>query len=110
MQVTREAYRRGVMISAGTDHAAYGSEEERASLPEELQLLVDSVGMKPSEALLAATGNAARAIGRSAARLGSIAPGQTADLVLLTADPLADIRNIQRIEWVMLGGEILKDF
>ena len=68
MEVTREAIKRGVRISAGSDHVADGPAAERATLFGELQLYVDSIGMTPTAALLAATRDAARAIGGEAGR------------------------------------------
>jgi imidazolonepropionase-like amidohydrolase len=109
LEVTRAAVARGVRISAGSDHVAYGPRSERASLINELQLLVDSVGLSPSQALLAATRDAARAIGSNVPDLvGTIQPGHYADLVLLNESPLADIRNLDSVEWVMLGGKLLR--
>jgi imidazolonepropionase-like amidohydrolase len=109
VEVTREAVRRRVRITAGTDHVAYGPPEERASLSDELALLVDSIGLTPVAALRAATADAALAIGGEAAeRLGIIAPGRWADLVLLRGNPLADIRAVAKVEWVMQGGRLLR--
>ena len=109
MEVTREAWRRGVRITAGTDHVAYGAPAERATLAGELGLLVDSVGMSPAEALGAATRVAAQALGGDAAReLGTIEAGRYADLVLLRRDPLTDIRNVDAVEWVMAGGRLFR--
>jgi len=107
MEVTREAVRRGVKISAGSDHVAYGPANERASLFGELRLLVDSIALTPTAALLAATRDAARAIGgEPSQRLGTIEPGHYADLVLLSKNPLADIDNLDSVEWIMKGGRI----
>jgi imidazolonepropionase-like amidohydrolase len=107
MEVTREAVKRGVRISAGTDHVAFGPIRDRASLFGELELLVDSIGLSPTAALLAATRDAARALGgEPARRLGTIEPGRYADLVLLSKNPLQSIANLDAVEWVMLGGRI----
>jgi imidazolonepropionase-like amidohydrolase len=107
MEVAREAVRRGVRISAGSDHVAYGPPSERSSLFGELRLLVDSIALTPAAALLAATRDAARAIGgEPARRLGIIEAGRYADLVLLSKNPLVDIDNLDSVEWIMKGGQI----
>jgi len=107
MEVAREAVRRGVRISAGSDHVAYGPVGERASLFGELRLLVDSIGLSPTAALLAATRDAARAIGGEPGRwVGTIEAGHYADLVLLSKNPLDDVDNLDAVEWVMRGGKL----
>jgi len=107
MEVTREAVRRGVRISAGSDHVAYGPVGDRASVFGELQLYVDSIGLTPTAALLTATREAARAIGGAPGReLGTIEAGRYADLVLVTRNPLERIENLEAVEWVMRGGRI----
>jgi imidazolonepropionase-like amidohydrolase len=68
----------------------------------ELQLMVKA-GMTPLQVLSAATGNNARLIG--AKDLGTIEPNKMADLVVLNADPLADIRNTRTIHSVYIAGE-----
>lgn len=75
------------------------------SLHDELSLLVGA-GLSPGEALQAATMNPARYLG-VADSLGTVAAGSVADLVLLDANPLQDIRNTQRIRGVMLNGQYL---
>jgi imidazolonepropionase-like amidohydrolase len=78
-----------------------------ASLHEELRLFVDSVGMTPLEALASATRKPAEWLGL-ADSVGTIARGKVADLVLLDADPLADINNTRRISAVVLRGKLLR--
>jgi imidazolonepropionase-like amidohydrolase len=108
IEVTRQAVKRGVRLTAGTDHVAYGPADERAQLNDELALFVDSLGLSPGNALLAATRDAAIALGPVGKDLGTIASGKLADLVLFSADPLADIRNLEKVEWVMKGGAIYR--
>ena len=72
------------------------------SLHQELEMLVES-GLSPAAARQAATRNNAIAI-RMNERLGAITPGKLADLVLLTANPLDDIRHTRSIELVVRGG------
>jgi imidazolonepropionase-like amidohydrolase len=107
MAVAREAAQRGVRLVAGTDHVAYGPRRDRASLLSELALLTDSVGLSPEAALLAATRDAALAVGGDAARsVGRIEAGRYADLVLLAKNPLEDVRNLASVEWVMQNGKL----
>jgi imidazolonepropionase-like amidohydrolase len=75
-------------------------------LHRELAALVDA-GLSPYQALTAATRAPAEFLG-AASEWGTIAPGRRADLVLLTANPLADIRNTTRIDAVAIGGRWLE--
>jgi imidazolonepropionase-like amidohydrolase len=68
----------------------------------ELEALV-AAGLKPYDALVAGTRNAAAAVGRPES-FGTIAAGRRADLLLLDADPLADIKNVWRRAGVMVAG------
>ena len=70
----------------------------------EMEVLA-SGGGKPIEVLRAATMGSAEAIGH-ALDVGSIEPGKFADLLILDADPLADIRNTRSIRWVMKNGRL----
>ena len=74
-------------------------------LRRELELLV-RMGLTPEQAIQAATRNAARATGRSH-QVGTIEKGRRADLVLLDADPLADVRNLGRVNTVIARGRLL---
>ncbi len=64
-----------------------------------------SGGLTPHETLRASTLHAAEAIGL-AEDLGSLAPGKLADIQILDADPLTDLRNTNSVRWVMLNGEL----
>ncbi len=91
----------GVNFGAGTDAGVSGTHHGWATL-RELQLLVAG-GLTPLEAITAATGNSARAIKVDGER-GTIAPGKLADLLLVAGEPHRNIRDIERIKRVFLGG------
>jgi len=67
-------------------------------------LLVES-GFTPMEAFQSATRNPARYLGKLQ-EMGTIEPGKLADVVLLDANPLDDIRNTRKISLVVLRGQI----
>ena len=100
-ELTGLLYRAGVPLLAGTD-TPEPFVPPGCSLHQELEMLVES-GLSPAAALAAATINNARAINQQD-RLGTVAPGKLADLVILTADPTSDIRNTRRIQAVIRGG------
>jgi imidazolonepropionase-like amidohydrolase len=96
--------RAGVRIIAGTDGAGLGIMMPGFGLHHELSLLARA-GLSPMEILRAATLTAAEALGHEK-ELGTIEAGKFADVVVLTADPLADIANAQKIDVVVKGGEV----
>lgn len=93
-----------VRIVAGTD-AGSVLVYPGFSLHEELELLV-SAGLTPADALWSATAGPAEALGLTRSH-GAIAPGRIADLVLLDADPLQDVRNTRTIAAVVQNGRVL---
>ena len=93
----------GLLVVAGTDTNVAGVLLGIASQME-LVLLVEA-GLTPAEALRAATINAARMLGRDAEQ-GTVEAGKLADLVVLDADPLVDIRNVTRLHRVVKDGVI----
>ncbi|MGH9887769.1 MAG: amidohydrolase family protein [bacterium] len=105
--VTRRAAQLGVPIVAGTDGLFGINGDSLPALHRELELLVLRAGLTPAQALTSATLNGARAIG-VADQTGTIAVGKTADLLLLDADPLADIRNTRRIRVVIKNGVVVR--
>jgi imidazolonepropionase-like amidohydrolase len=98
------AHEEGVPILAGTDVGG-PLLVPGLSLHRELELLVRA-GLTPAAALRAATLGPALFLG-AADSLGTIAQGKLGDLVLLDADPLADIHNTTRIRAVVLNGRLL---
>jgi len=90
----------GVPIAMGTDTGPPGRFQ---GFYEHVELaLMAEAGMTPDRILVAATGDAARCIGRD--DIGTLEPGKWADLLVLEADPLADVRNLRLIESVWIAG------
>jgi imidazolonepropionase-like amidohydrolase len=100
--VTREAHARGVLVDAGTDDLG-APEDTVPNVHREMAYLVQHAGFTPLEAIVAATRISAMTIGQAATR-GTITPGKRADLVVLSADPTADIRNTRRVVRVFERG------
>ena len=103
-QFLAEARSAGVKMMAGTDVPTTGT-FFGFSLHDELALLVGTYGMTPMEALRSATAIPAVFMGMDA-EVGTIEAGKWADLVLLDADPLADVRNTRRIDTVIADGRV----
>jgi imidazolonepropionase-like amidohydrolase len=70
--------------------------------------LMQSAGVPAAEIVVMATLNGAKHLGKSDT-LGSIEPGKFADMVLLSADPTADINNAKQIVWVMKAGQLIDE-
>jgi imidazolonepropionase-like amidohydrolase len=94
----------GARLLAGTDCFGLGKQLPGLGLQNELVLLVES-GLSPLAALQSATVTAADVLGR-ADSLGTLEEGKHADIVLLDADPLADIRNARAVRTVVKAGRV----
>jgi imidazolonepropionase-like amidohydrolase len=95
----------GVMIAMGTDSGTGTGRWQGYFEQVEMELMVKA-GMTPMQTLVASTGNAAKVMGIDK-EIGTLQPGKRADLVVLGADPLADIRNTRTIESVWIDGKTL---
>ncbi len=103
LQLARDA---GVLIAAGTDEGGW----QHGNNAREISLLVKN-GLTPMQAILAATGNAARCLGLGDA-IGAVEAGKTADLILVQGDPLKDVTILEQgaaTRWVMKGGHVALD-
>jgi imidazolonepropionase-like amidohydrolase len=96
------AIREGVKIAFGTDSAV----SPHGKNAEEFALMVRN-GMSPAEAIKSATVNAADLLGVSATA-GTIEPGKDADIVGVEGDPIANIRLLENVGFVMKWGQIYK--
>ena len=106
MRILYQAHKMGVMVLAGSDSGAFNSFVYPGdSLHRELEVLVES-GFTPQEALQTATINGARWLANSD-RYGTLAPGKAADILLLSANPLDDIRNTRTQQALVRAGRYL---
>lgn len=106
-EFARAASEAGVPILAGTDGIGGDGDGDLPNIHEELALLVDKAGLSSMDALIAATATGAQALGLAATH-GIIAVGKAADLILLDADPIADIRNTRKIADVVHRGRFIR--
>ncbi len=102
MQFERDFFRAGGLLLAGTDPTGYGGVVAGYSNARELELLVEA-GLTPLEAIRVATLNGATYLGR-ASRVGSIAAGKRADLVVVRGDPSANVADVEHVETVFKDG------
>jgi imidazolonepropionase-like amidohydrolase len=91
----------GVRVVAGTDAGV--SLTPFDSLPRELDILVSEVGLSPLEAIQAATGDAAQALG-IADTVGTLQPGRAADFIAVDGDPSMRIADVRAVRRVIKGG------
>jgi imidazolonepropionase-like amidohydrolase len=97
----RRAREAGAPIAAGTDAGV--TETPFDSLPRELEILVNDVGLTPVQAIHAATGEAARAIG-IADKIGTLQSGRAADMLVVNGDPSQRISELHSVSMVIKAG------
>ncbi|MEP6690886.1 MAG: amidohydrolase family protein [Gemmatimonadaceae bacterium] len=101
MVFEREFVRAGGLLLVGTDPTGFGGVIAGYSNQRALELLVEA-GFSPIEAIAIATSNGARYLGRD--KIGTIAVGKNADLVVVRGDPSVRITDIERMETVFKDG------
>ena len=99
----RKAFQAGVKMAFGTDAGVYPHGDNARQF-----FYMVKFGMTPSQAIRAATANAADLIGRSK-DVGTIEAGKYADIIAVNGDPLSDVRALEHVDFVMKGGEVYKD-
>jgi imidazolonepropionase-like amidohydrolase len=98
----KEALASGVTIVNGSDLGVFAHGDGAR----ELELMVD-LGMKPAEALLAATSVAAKVLHLK--ELGAVKPGLLADLIAVEGDPSREIKALRKVKMVMKGGTLYRE-
>jgi imidazolonepropionase-like amidohydrolase len=97
------AFSSGVKVAFGTDAAVY----PHGLNAHEFAVMV-RLGLTPLQAIQAATVNAADLLGWSG-RVGTLAPGAWADMVAVDGDPVKDVTTLERVKFVMKGGDVVKN-
>jgi imidazolonepropionase-like amidohydrolase len=97
------AFAAGVKVALGTDAAVY----PHGLNAHEFETMV-KLGLTPLQSIQAGTLNAADLLGWSG-KVGTLEPGAWADIVAVDGDPLKDITTVQRVKFVMKGGEVVKN-
>jgi imidazolonepropionase-like amidohydrolase len=97
-----KAVKAGVKVAFGTDAGVYPHGENARQFAYMVQY-----GLTPARAIRSATSDAAELLGRSK-DLGRIAPGYHADLIAVPADPLEDVKVLEKVGFVMKGGKVVK--
>jgi imidazolonepropionase-like amidohydrolase len=98
------AHKLGVKIVSGFDASSARSQGRNAW---EI-LALQRAGLPPIEAIRAATSRAAELLGLQE-HVGTLEPGRYADLIAVSGDPLADVRELQRVRFVMKGGLVVRN-
>lgn len=97
------AFKSGVKVAFGTDAAVY----PHGLNGHEFAVLV-KLGLTPMQSIQAATVNAADLLGWSG-NIGSIEAGKFADIIAVSDDPTTDVTTLERVSFVMKGGQVFKD-
>jgi imidazolonepropionase-like amidohydrolase len=97
------AFAAGVKVGFGTDAAVY----PHGLNAHEFAVMV-KLGLTPLQAIQAATINDADLLGWSD-KVGTLEPGKWADIVAVDGDPLADVTTLERVKFVMKGGEVIRN-
>ncbi len=98
-----KAVKAGAKMAFGTDAGVYPHGDNAKQF-----FYMVKFGMTPAQAIRTATTNSADLIGR-AKDVGTIQPGKYADIIAVDSDPLADIRALEQVSFVMKGGVVYKE-
>ena len=99
----RHAFQSGAKMAFGTDSGVYPHGDNARQFAKMVEW-----GMKPIDAIQAATINAADLIGQPD-KLGAVEPGHYADLIAVSGDPLANVKVLESVGFVMKGGAVVRN-
>src|SRR6516162_10268731 len=98
-----KAFKAGAKMAFGTDAGVYPHGDNAKQF-----FYMVKYGMTPAQAIRSATSSAADLLGRSK-DVGTVEAGKYADLIAVSSDPLADVRALEKLDFVMKGGVVYKD-
>jgi imidazolonepropionase-like amidohydrolase len=98
----------GVKFSAGSDMCWFYPGKTRGQTSTAILINLRQAGMPALDVIRAITVNAAEMLGWQD-RVGSIEPGKFADLIAVTGDPVADITELERVQFVMKDGKVFRN-
>jgi imidazolonepropionase-like amidohydrolase len=107
-QLVQRVLKSGVRVAMGSDMCWFYPGKTRGEASVASFLNLQRAGMPALEVIRAVTVNAAEMLGWSD-RIGTIEPGKFADLVAVPGDPTADIGELERVRFVMKGGQVIRD-
>jgi imidazolonepropionase-like amidohydrolase len=99
----KSAREMGVPIAFGTDSGVF----EHGRNAQEFTQMVELGGLTPAQAIATATTGAAKLLGLEN-EIGRIAVGYSADVIAVTGDPLANVRTLEKVDFVMVRGRVIE--
>ena len=99
----RRAWQSGTKMAFGTDAGVYPHGDNAKQFAKMVEW-----GMKPMDAIQAATVKAAELIGW-ADKVGAIEPGHDADIIAVSGDPTSDVRLLESVKFVMKDGTVVRN-
>src|SRR5262249_25612933 len=105
-QLVQRVLKSGVKFGAGSDMCWFYPGKTRGQASAAMFVNLRTAGMPSLDVIRSITTNAAEMLGWQD-RVGAIEAGKFADLVAVTGDPIADITELERVRFVMKGGEVV---
>lgn len=106
--LVRRVLKSGVKFAAGSDMCWFFPGKTRGEASVGALVSLHKAGMPSLDVIRAITTNAAELLGWQD-RIGAIEPGKLADLVAVRGDPIADITELERVRFVMKGGQVIRN-
>jgi imidazolonepropionase-like amidohydrolase len=107
-QLVQRVLKSGVKFAAGSDWDWFYRAKTRGEASIGTFLNLHQAGMPALDVIRAVTSNAAEMLGWDD-RIGTIEPGKYADMIAVSADPVADIGELERVRFVLKGGEVVRN-